>query len=156
MFIWSPIDSRGYGPEPAGAPGRGASVLPPLVLACHGLGLPVCFLPRPRGNCPGLQCEVHSPLLCRKDPDTRVPSNVIIRALSQQFTVVSGSVLSPWCGGGGAPRDSAGSGATEEGLTSRQGASRVAPGKSGLHECSRGSVSLPSSHGRVFEVKASI
>ena len=29
-----------------------------------------------------------------------------------------------------------------------QGASRVAPGKSGLHECSRGSASLPSSHGR--------
>lgn len=52
VFIWSPVDSRGYGPEPAGAPGRGASVLPSLVLACHGLGLPVCFLPRPRGNCP--------------------------------------------------------------------------------------------------------
>ena len=29
-----------------------------------------------------------------------------------------------------------------------QGASRVVPGKSGLHECSRGSASLPSSHGR--------
>ena len=29
-----------------------------------------------------------------------------------------------------------------------QGASCVAPGKSGLHECSRGSASLPSSHGR--------
>ena len=29
-----------------------------------------------------------------------------------------------------------------------QGASHVVPGKSGLHECSRGSASLPLSHGR--------
>ena len=36
------------------------------------------------------------------------------------------------CGGGGAPRDSAGSGATEEGLTSR-GGRNLTPGKSGLH-----------------------
>lgn len=33
VFIWSPVDSRGYGPEPAGAPGRGASILPPCTPA---------------------------------------------------------------------------------------------------------------------------
>ena len=37
------------------------------------------------------------------------------------------------CGGGGAPRDSAGSGATEEGLTSRGGTTTIKPACSRTH-----------------------
>lgn len=80
LFLWSPVDSWGYSAEPAGGPGRGDAVLPPLVLACHGLDLPVHFLPRPRGNCQHASVSRRrgagppfSSISCWKDPYTRCP-----------------------------------------------------------------------------------
>ena len=51
------------------------------------------------------------------------------------------------CGFSGLPRECRVSDEVREGA---QGASRVAPGKSGPHEMARGSSSLLSSHGRVI------
>jgi hypothetical protein len=56
VSLWSSVDSWRYCPEPAGGPGRGAPILPPLVLARYGLDLPVHLLSCPWGNCPAGGC----------------------------------------------------------------------------------------------------